>query len=370
MGLVAVLALVATVTGMGTAQAAPTGFSSVPLASWRAVGPGYATLVVGDTVYVGGSFSTVTSPDGSLSVPRANLAAFSATTGALLDTFRADTNGAVRALAYDGTNLYVGGSFGTIGGVSRGKLAALDPTTGAVRSWRANANGAVYALSTSADTLYVGGAFSTVKGIARSHVAGLRLSDSALTPLSATFDNTVRSIAAASDNSAVYAGGPFKTVNGVAKSFLVKLDATGATAPVAFSYLGGQVLDLQLSADGTRLAAAVGGQGRYTNQGAWYDTDTGTKYFNQHCDGDGQAVYVLGGNLFTGFHEGCNGDGVTRLTSNDLVTGARDMTFAPTFNQFWGVRDIGGDLGHLVIAGEFTNVSGVPVQGFAIFPGL
>ena len=40
--------------------------------------------------------------------------------------FVADTNGAVNALATDGTRLFVGGSFTTIKGVSRSRVASVN----------------------------------------------------------------------------------------------------------------------------------------------------------------------------------------------------------------------------------------------------
>lgn len=353
------------VAGTGVSAAGVATFSSSPVPSWRVDGVGRATLLVGDTVYVGGSFGKVTSPDGASTADRANLAAFSASTGALKGTFRADTDGAVRALAFDGVNLYVGGSFVTVGGVSRSRLAALDPASGAVRStWKANASSHVYALTIASGKLYVGGAFSWIKGVARSRVAALTLADASLTSFQPAVDATVNAVAAAGDGSAVYLGGAFTTVNGQAQSTLAKLRSDGSRVPMTWAGLDGPALDLRVTGDGSRLGAAVAGAG---NQGAWYDTSTGTRYWRQRCDGDAQAVHVVADSMFTGFHEGCDGDTTTRLTSNDVRGGGRDSTFKPSFDQFWGVWDISGDTSALVIAGDFTKVSGVPVQGFAIF---
>jgi hypothetical protein len=49
-------------------------------------------------------------------------------------------------------------------------------------------------------------------------------------------------------------------------------------------------------------------------------------------------------------------------------TAVRDTSFKPAFDRFWGVRDLAGDSLGLVVAGDFTSVGGVPVQGLAIFP--
>lgn len=357
--------------GVGLAPAAhaatPVSFPNVPIASWRANGPGYASLVIGETVYVGGSFTTTTSPNGATSVNRGNLAAYDARTGALVGTFNAHTNGAVRALAYDGTNLYVGGSFTSINGVSRGRLAAVDPVSGAVRAgWRADANSNVYGLSVAVDArrLFAVGSFSTFGGASRSRIAAANLSDGSVTSFAPSSASTVVTVAATRDGGAVYVGGNLTTVNGTSVRGLTGLDASGAIVPRSWRSMSSIVLDLELSSDGSRLAVGMGGAG---NQGAWYDTSSGVRLIYQVCDGDGQAVHVIQGSLFSGFHEACAGDTTIRLTNNNVDTGVRDMSFRPSFDQFWGVRDIAGNAGALVIAGEFTNVSGVLVTGFAIF---
>src|SRR4051812_919770 len=89
---VAALLPCAFVLGASPASAAVVSFRATPVAAWRVNGVGWATTVVGNTVYVGGSFSTATGPTGQ-TAGRANLAAFDATTGALRTAFVANTNG-------------------------------------------------------------------------------------------------------------------------------------------------------------------------------------------------------------------------------------------------------------------------------------
>ena len=158
--LVAALLPCALVLGATPASAAVVSFRATPVAAWHVNGVGWATTVVGNTVYVGGQFTTATSPTGQ-TTGRANLAAFDATTGALRTTFVANTNGVVRSLASDGSRLFVGGSFTTIGRPEPLRLAAVDLNTGAVSgTWISNSNSHVYALSVGGGRLYAGGASS------------------------------------------------------------------------------------------------------------------------------------------------------------------------------------------------------------------
>lgn len=355
------------------ATAADPVYSNTPLRSWRAEGVGYASLVVGNTLYVGGSFSRVTSPDGATSASRTNLAAFDVRTGSLITSFTANTNGTVRALASDGTNLYVGGAFTTVNGTSRGRLAALDPATGSVRSgWAANANSTVYALATAPGRLYAAGAFSTIRGVSRTRVAALSLTDGTPATFNPRPDATVLSVAAAPDGSAVYLGGDFARIGTTSRRYIAKVTSSGSLVSVAWKAVNGSVLALDVTDDGSRVTAGLGGDALVepigTNEVAVLDPVTGQKYWSLQCEGDGQAVHVVGGSVFAGFHEGCQGDMSIRVTRNDIATGARSTSFKPSFDLFWGVRAITSGPGALVVAGDFTRVSGVSVRGFAIFP--
>lgn len=343
----------------------PAHWQAAPIASWRVDGIGNTTLVVGDTLYVGGAFTTVSSPDGTAVVARRNLAAFDLATGALKPQFRSDTNGVVRTLVTSGGLLYVGGSYTTIGGVSRGRLAAVDLVTGAVSgAFVADANSNVYSLATGPDRLYVGGSFSEIRGVARSRLAALDLGTGAVTAYAPEPNGTVLALATSPDGQAVYVGGSFSTVRGSAIPWLVRTDAGGLPVPVPWEQLQGPPLDLEVNADGSRLAAAQAGSG---NQGTWYNTSSGARSWRQRCDGDAQAVHIVDGTMLTGFHESCDGDATQRLTANDTLDGSRDGAFRPAFDRFWGVYAIDGDADHLVIAGDFTSISGVGVRGFAIF---
>ena len=120
-------------------------------------------LVAGDTIYLAGSFTQVTDKNGTFT--RNNLAAIDADTGAVTawdpNAQHSTGNSSVRtmALSADGSRLFVGGNFTSVGGLTRNRLAAIDPATGEVdRDWKgAGVNNVVLSLAVSGDRLYLGG---------------------------------------------------------------------------------------------------------------------------------------------------------------------------------------------------------------------
>jgi len=349
------------------ANAAATVFPNTPVAADRVNGVGFASVVIGNTVIVGGTFTSVRNPAGTTVGTRTNLAAFNATTGRFIPGFKADTNGQVTDLVFDGTNLYVSGYFTTINGIGRGRLAALDPTTGAVRTnWVSNATGLVNAMAIGGNNLYVGGSFGSIGGAARSRVAAVRrINGSVDTTFSVSVDATVYAMGAQPDGSRVYVGGLFTLINGTSRPYLAAVSGVnGALSSPVFTGVSGLTLDIDVPAGGTRLAVSTGGTG---NQGALFSLASGSKQWRQHCDGDGQAVKVIGTEMYSGFHEGCEGDLSIRATANSVATGVRITSFRPSFDKFWGVRDFEGNATVLSVAGDFTKVGGVSAQGFALF---
>ena len=170
-------AVAVTLTALGTsgpAQSSPPAnhtrvVHTVPATLTPAVNDGkvYAITQVGNTMVVGGDFTSVT-PNGGSSQTRRFLFAFDATSGALRSfapTLNGDVNGLVPGPTPD--TVYVGGSFNTVNGANHSHIALLNLTTAApVAGFRAGAtNGAVNELVKSGGRLFAGGNFTTAGGV-------------------------------------------------------------------------------------------------------------------------------------------------------------------------------------------------------------
>jgi hypothetical protein len=161
----ACLALAAAPSAAGASPALGVVVSTNPANHTPNVASGavYKFVQLGSLMYAGGSFSSVStapgvSPGGTFT--RTNLLAFNATTG-VISSFAPSINGAVWALATDGTSLYVGGAFSTVNGVARRGLVKLNPTTGAVdAAFNAGfSSGNVTEAAVAGGRLLVGGTF-------------------------------------------------------------------------------------------------------------------------------------------------------------------------------------------------------------------
>ena len=124
--------------------------------------------IVGNTVYVVGDFDNARpagSPPGANLTPRSNMLAYDLTTGQLRTGFVANLNAQAKTVTAspDGSRIYIGGQFTSVNGAPRYRLAALNPTTGAViTAFNALTDYTVYDLAVTATTVYAVGR-STVR---------------------------------------------------------------------------------------------------------------------------------------------------------------------------------------------------------------
>jgi PKD repeat protein len=143
--------------------------------------------VVGTRVFIAGTFSSLqNTTGGGATVNQRFLAAYNINTGLIDTAFRPTFGGggvnAVEA-SPDGTKLYVAGSFNTVNGVTKRKIASLNLTTGApVAGFTANAGAQATALAVTNTTVYAGGQFSTVNGAARVGLVAVNGTTGAVVP--------------------------------------------------------------------------------------------------------------------------------------------------------------------------------------------
>jgi PKD repeat protein len=374
--------------------------------------------VVGNVVFVGGSFTTA-QPAGAApgvgTVPRSNLLAYDIRTGELITSFAPVLNGQVKAIeaSPDGSRIYIGGAFTTVNGVNKYRIAALNPTTGQViTSFTAGTNAQVNAIVATASTVYVGGTFGSIGKGARTRVAAVNASNGVETAFAPTVaGGNVSAMVLSPDGQKLVLGGNFTSLNGSSDpgyGLGAVSTATGQNLPWNVNSLirnGGvdaSITSLTSDADGVYGTGYTFGKTGNLEGAFRADWATGATTWVEDCHGDtysavpfGDTVYVAGHPHYCG---NIGGFGQTEptwtfyrgLAFSKAATGTatRDpmgyynfegtpsptlLDWYPDFNvgtvtgQSQGPWSVAAGDGYLSYAGEFTQVNGKRQQGIVRF---
>ena len=345
---------------------------------WSPVdGPVHAIERIGNTVYIGGGFKTLRSPDGSQTVQRNRLAAFDAATGTLL-SWNPGASNTVRSLqqSSDGSGIFIGGLFTTIASSARRGIAEVNTLTGTlVPGFNPNVNGDVYALERIGSKVFLAGGFTTLNGQACLRVAAVdETTGAAATGWNGSASGTVKSLLASSDGSRLFIGGEFRTLSGQSRDFIGALDTADGSAhswrpPSPCTDLQNPCYGLDLAQDSHKLYAAVGGPG---GRVVAYDLTSGTLYWTANGDGNVQAVAIDGDTVYAGGHFGPNFGNQLRtgFVALSAATGGV-LNFAPRFYGGEQVWDIMAEPDTLRVGGGYTRIgSDSARQRYAEFPAI
>ena len=377
----------------------------------------WSQQIVGNTVYVGGNFTSARpagSPAGTNETPRSHMLAYNLTTGALIAGFAPSLNGQVKDLAIspDQKTLYVAGQFTTINGQNRYRVAAFDVATGAlVSTFRPTVNATVAAVSATATTVFIAGALTTVNGAARNKVAAVSASNGANLPFAATIPSgSINAMTLAPDEASVVIGGSFTSVNGSSDPGygLARLNAaTGASLPLPVNAVarnaGTDAAILSLETDGVNFYGSgfhFGGAGNIEGTFA-ADWATGNLVWVEDCHGDTYSAFPAGDAVYQASHKHyCGNSGGFPQTSPwtyhhgtavskaamgvntpdiygypdhpgrpspKILTWWPDFTVGTFTGKTQGPWTVSGNDQYVLMGGEFTRVNNVPQQGLVRF---
>lgn len=190
------------------------------------VAPGivYATAASNDgsMLFIGGSFGTVGPP-----VPHAALMNFESERPSL-DFPR--PNGIVHAVEEDGAGgWFIAGEFTRVDTMLRSRIAHVD-ASGALTAWAPQVGGVVNCMERAGDTLFIGGFFTSVDGVAAQRLAAFRVSTGELLTHTPAANNYVSSLSAM--DGSLYMTGNFDSVDGQARPYIAACEiASGDLLP-------------------------------------------------------------------------------------------------------------------------------------------
>jgi uncharacterized delta-60 repeat protein len=309
-------------------------------------------------ILIGGNFTSV------LGVARNNMARLNPD-GTLDTAFDPNASGP-DAYSYVNTivvqadgRILVGGTFTSIGGELRNRIARLDPTTGLADSFNPNADNRIISMVVQADgKILVSGGFTTVGGQARNNIARLDPNTGLADSFDPNADSEVGSIALQADGK-ILAGGYFNNIGGQARSGVARLDPATGLADSFNPNAGNPVYAILVQPDGKIL---VGGyflkrfrpDGTHDNQ--FNPLPSGNVVFSMALQADGKIVV---GGLF----EFIGGKSRRHIARLDPITGLAD-SFDPTASG--GVNSIAQQVdGKILVGGSLYVIGGQTRKLFA-----
>ncbi|TFW00235.1 PKD domain-containing protein [Leifsonia flava] len=375
--------------------------------------------VAGNKVFAGGEFGTARpagADPGVNTVVRNNILSYNLTTGVLDATWAPNANARVRNLAVspDGKRLYAVGSFTSIAGATRYRIAAFDTATGAlISTFKPVINGKINAVAVTNSTVYVVGQFTTANNVA---VAGGAALDAATGATKTGWapqiaNGQATSIVVKSDGSKVVIGGYFQSVNGSSSPGYGLASLDGTTAAIQPFNVNNSVRNADANAAISSLASDEGGvygtgqhYGSGTLEGTFYASwDTGDIIWVEDCHGDTYSVYPVGDVIYTTSHAHYCGN-IGAFPQTEPWTMHRALAFTKTVQgtitndphgytnwagtprpalldwfpdintgSFTGVGQGGwsvsasGDQKYVLYGGEFTRVNNTKQQGLVRF---
>lgn len=373
--------------------------------------------VVGDTVYVGGEFENARpagAAPGTNLVPRKNILAYNVRTGALISTFAPRLNGKVSAMALspDKSRLYVGGVFTTVNETTtRNRLLAFNTADGSlVSTFAPNISNQVTAITATTKAVYFGGTYGSVNGQPRLRLAAVSPVNGSLLAWAPSADGSVRALTQSPDGSRIIVGGQFPNMNGSFVAGLASLDANSATlypfaANTVIKNYGDTAGIHSLKSDGTNIYGTgfwFGGTGNWEGPFS-ADPYTGAIKWLGDCHGDTYDTAVVNDTVYSvSHHHSClniggfpdtsprsrwlRGNAFTRAATStvkknvtspyanfggqpapSLVNWFPDLPIGTYTGQSQGPWTAESTSQYLLLGGEFPSVNGTRQQGLVRF---
>lgn len=303
-------------------------------------------------------------------------------------------DGEVYALAYDSSSstVYVGGDFTTVAGQSRTNIAAVDSTNGTIKSWNpgdgSGADYTVYSIYVDGSDIYLGGDFNTIGGTVRNYIARVDIGGTVDPNWDPNFDGIVYTLA--KNGNSLYAGGEFETVNGgTARKALVEIDATEVSngtvtswnPDITYQLSTPIVRDMEISGGNIYVAGyiwQIGADVRHNIGAIDLATGAATSWNPAGTDETDNfsinALAISGSKVYAGGVFYAIDTQKTRNTAAfDITTGALDGTWKAytnnqeSVNQTAGVQTMTFSNTQLMVGGDFTSIGGEERRNIGAF---
>ncbi|WP_396642504.1 LamG-like jellyroll fold domain-containing protein [Microbacterium sp.] len=386
-------------------QGVPVSADALP--TWQTDGVVWGMAATAGKLVAGGSFGQLRPGSGQSGSPRTQraLAIFNAATGVPDSCQFALTFGSSNPIVYavaaapTGNTVFVGGNFSTIGGVAVARLAEIDVVQCRVTSFRPGAiSSTVLSIAPTADAVYFGGAFQTVAGQSRRSFAKVSRAgalqswvanasgttvDKYTPTILPTANSRGTAVTVSPDGAKVALGGDFFTVNGQNTHSIAVVSGTdGGILRTYPNFVQNTSRTQSLVSDGVNFYGGNEGSNAFDGRFA-VSWDTLNQVWRDICLGAVQTMVVAQGLLFSGHHNhDCAAMGMFPDGRRTYVSVSRTadpaqakLGWSPELNdgtgEGLGPRSMAmarsGSTDYLWVGGEFTRVNGSNQQALTRF---
>lgn len=265
--------------------------------------------------------------------------------------------------------LYIGGDFEFVNGISRSNLVAIN-SSGVLQSWAPSTNGIVQKLYQSGSIIYIGGAFTQLAGSTRNYAGAINTSGT-LQSWNPNLNGQMLDIVIM--NSLAYIAGSFTTVGGVSKLRLARVNPTTGAVDSTFTFnLNNTARALKARSYYAQPTIIVVGD--FTSVTVSSGTSTSVTRSSEF-DASGLRYSVIGSLFGTGRTAEVRSSTTQELVIVGGVGGTNPSVswFSATGSYVSKILKIPG-MDALIIAGSFSiaggmRVAGNPNGGIAAFSG-
>ncbi|MBN1637992.1 MAG: delta-60 repeat domain-containing protein, partial [Ignavibacteriales bacterium] len=322
------------------------------------------TIVIdgtGNYIYTGGSFTTIGGQT------RNRIAKLNNTNGNADVTWDPNSDVTVKTIAISGSDIFVGGFFNSIGGLTRNYIAKLNSVNGAAFSdWDPNPMDDVLIISIDGAGVYVGGTFPSINCVKRNFIARFHNSNGKVdNDWDPNSNGAVSTIAISGDD--VYVGGIFTEIAGVSRNRIAKLNNIDGDADVTFNpNANNQVINIIFDKTGDTLFVGgsftlIGTLSRNyiaklnTTNGnaiATFNPNAGLYVYTIKLDNSGDTLFV-GGNFTT-----IGGQSRNRIAKLNTTNGSADLSWNPNSDGPIYSIEITSNSNDVFAGGIFTSIGG------------
>ncbi|MFY8109474.1 MAG: T9SS type A sorting domain-containing protein [Bacteroidia bacterium] len=308
----------------------------------------------GDTVFVGGSFSSFGG------TARSNLAAVDFQTG-IPTSFGPIVNNNIHVIKEYSGLLLIGGEFTSIGNISRSGFAVIDTLTGVPITLSSNVNGYVNDIEIIGNDAFIAGSFSSVSSENRNNLASISLSTGSVNSWNPGSNDEVYSLLL--NDQYLYVNGSFTNIASTNRGRVARFDiANGITLNSWNPSANGNVYDVLVSGEKVYLAGTFSGLNEdFASPVSAVDTAIGAKIsaFNPSVT-DGMNSLLLNGTILYAAGNSESGVLPINIENSEIL----DLGIKGNFSSINKIDIIEGSL---FIAGEFKLTEVSNRRNFAVF---